>query len=206
MHPMKAPFTRLIVEANRIDPENFQTWAFRKEMLFNAPGKWWGDLGQRDFPHEGIDLCLYCNRSGEVCRLGHKTRIPVMNDGVVKAVFKDYLGQAIVIEHTFAQEKIGRFISAYAHTVPQKGIAPGARVHRGDIIAHIADTRMSKAKIHPHLHFSIGRPSGTPAYDNFVWNMMRDPELVTLLDPLEIMDPPFQVVDAKMHLHSPYPE
>jgi len=82
-----------------------------------------------------------------------------MQNGVIKAIFKDYLGQAIIIEHERIERNIGRFISFYAHTKLHASIEVGMMVKEGDIIATIADTSHSKAHIIPHLHFSLGRPS-----------------------------------------------
>ncbi len=197
----RSQFTAMLLAANAIAPQDFQNWVFRKEMLFNATDKWWGDFGRRDFPHEGVDFCLYGDRSGRIRRLGAGTHIPVMHDGVVRAVFKDYLGQAVIIEHAVEGAPEGKYISAYAHTLPEKGIRPGAAVRRGDLIATIADTRSSKAKILPHLHLSLGRISPKLRYENFVWNIMRDPVLVTLVDPIEVFDVPYRELDAGLDLN-----
>lgn len=196
---MKANFTEMLIAANRIAREDFHSWVFCENMTFNATGKWWGDYGSRDFPHEGIDLCLYIDGTGRLCRLDEQTRIPAMHDGVVKALFDDYLGQAVIIEHDGGEAESGTYLSAYAHTVPQAEIKPGVAVKRGSIIATIADTRKSKGKILPHLHYSLARPSPNLVYDRFVWNIMRDPDLVTLLDPLEMIDGPLQVLASQDH-------
>jgi murein DD-endopeptidase MepM/ murein hydrolase activator NlpD len=201
MHLAKAPFTQMLIAANDIDPDEFLTWVFCKEMLFRALGKWWGDFGQRDFPHEGIDFCLYADRSGKIKQLGARTLIPVMHDGVVKAIFEDYLGQAVIIEHPIEGDPKGKYLSAYAHTVPKEGVQPGVAVKRGDLIAAIAETSGSKVKILPHLHFSFGRISPKLTYEAFVWNIIRDPELVTLYDPMEILDGPHQEMDAGLDLY-----
>ncbi len=50
-------------------------------MLFNSPLKFWGEGGRRDFPHQGIDLCLYGDATGGVKRLGPETRILLMHSG-----------------------------------------------------------------------------------------------------------------------------
>lgn len=73
----------MLIEVNGLDPDNFESWVFCPGMLFGSPDKWWGDLGRRDFPHEGIDFCLYADRSRQIQRLGEQTRIPVMHTGVV---------------------------------------------------------------------------------------------------------------------------
>lgn len=185
----------MLIAANGIAPNAFLHWAFCPGMLFGSPDKWWGDHGQRDFPHEGIDFCLYEDSAGNLVRLDETTLIPAMHDGVVKALFTDYLGQAVIIEHEGVRGGGEALLSVYAHTAPGVGIQPGAVVREGDIIATIADTSGSKAKILPHLHFSLGRPSPELAYEPFVWNMMRDPDLVVLLNPISVIDWPWRELD-----------
>jgi murein DD-endopeptidase MepM/ murein hydrolase activator NlpD len=191
----KSRFTEMIIKENALDQSGFERWIFCHGMLFNSPDKWWGDHGLRDYPHEGIDLCLYADRLNRIQRINEKTRIPVVQDGVVKAMFKDYLGKAIIIEHEHSGQDIGRFISFYAHTNPRSEIENGVIVKEGDVIATLANTSNSKAKIKPHLHFSIGLPSKSFSYDGFVWNTIRNPEMITLLDPLTVMDLPYQVLE-----------
>jgi murein DD-endopeptidase MepM/ murein hydrolase activator NlpD len=192
----KTRFTEMLIEANSIHPNDFQSWVFCPGMLFNSADKWWGDRGRRDFPHEGIDFCLYEDRSGQILRIDEKTCIPVMQEGVVRAMFTDYLGQAVIIEHEHPRSETGTFLSAYAHTKPYAGIQPGIIVKEGDVIATIADTRQSKANILPHLHLTLGLPTPNLVYDPFVWNMMRDPELIVLLNPIGLIDWPAKVLDA----------
>jgi len=186
----------MIIEENALDQSGFRRWIFCQGMLFNSPHKWWGDLGRRDFPHEGIDLCLYRDGSRRIRRIDEKTRIPVMHDGVVKAMFKDYLGKTVVIEHENSDNKTGRFISLYAHTTPRCEIEVGVIVKKGDIIATLGDTGNAKSYIIPHLHFSLGVPSKSFSYDGFVWNTIRTPEMIILMDPLAIIDWPYQELDA----------
>jgi murein DD-endopeptidase MepM/ murein hydrolase activator NlpD len=198
MSVTKTRFTDRLIEANGMDPGDFKAWVFTPGMLFRAPGKWWGDFGRRDFPHEGLDFCLYRNAAGQVRRLGGNTHIPVMHDGRVRALFTDYLGQAVVIEHDSIPGLPEKAISIYAHTNPREGILPGVDVGEGDIIASIADTSHSKANILPHLHFSFGRPSPDIVYEPFVWNQMRDPDLVTLHDPQSLVEWPSEVLDLQL--------
>ena len=190
----KSRFTKMLIEKNALDHSGFEGWIFCQGMLFNSPDKWWGDHGRRDFPHEGIDLCLYLDHSHRIRRLDEDTRIPVMHDGVVKAIFKDYLGTTVVIEHENSVSDTGVFISLYAHTNPRSDIVVGVIVKEGDIIATIGDTRNSKSQIIPHLHFSLGKPSDSFSYEGFDWNTIRTPEMITLLDPLAIIDWPYQAL------------
>jgi hypothetical protein len=194
----KTRFTEMLIEENSLDQNGFESWLFCPGMLFNSPQKWWGDRGRRDFPHEGIDVCLYRDHCMRTLRLDEKCRIPVMHAGVVKAIFTDYLGKAVIIEHETPESE--RFLSVYAHTKPRTDIKIGSLVKEGDIIANIADTGRSKARIIPHLHFSLGLPSPSFTYDPFVWNIMRNPDLITLLDPLEAIIWPYQ----QLELENPY--
>ena len=99
-----------------------------------------------------------------------------------------------MIEHDSTPAIPEKTISIYAHTKPRKGILPGVNVRAGDIIASIADTSSSKARILPHLHLSIGRPSPEIDYEPFVWNQMRDHRLVTLNNPQKLVDWPCEVL------------
>ena len=55
----KIHFTEMLIDANPIDPVDHHNWAFYPGMGYGSMDKWWGDYGTRDFPHEGIDICLY---------------------------------------------------------------------------------------------------------------------------------------------------
>jgi murein DD-endopeptidase MepM/ murein hydrolase activator NlpD len=191
----KTRFTEMLIEENALDRNGFECWLFCAGMQFGSLDKWWGDHGRRDFPHEGIDLCLYKDRFEQPLRMDEQTRIPVVDDGTVMAVFKDFLGKAVIIQHDHTGIEDEGFLSIYAHTEPRNNIRIGAKVKEGEIIATIADTRGSKSRIIPHLHFSIGLPSPAISYELFAWNTIRESDMVTLLDPLEIIDGPFQMLD-----------
>jgi len=186
----KTRFTEMLIEENALDQNGFENWIFCSGMLFNSPDKWWGDRGQRDYPHEGIDLCLYRDRRQRTVRLDEKTRIPAMHNGVVRAIFKDYLGKAVVIHHEKFGSENARFISMYAHITPRPDIEIGTLVQEGDLLGTFADTSKSKAQILPHLHFSLGLASLALSYEGFVWNTIRSSDIITLLDPLEVIDWP----------------
>jgi hypothetical protein len=130
-----------------------------------------------------------------VRRFDETTRIPVMEDGLIRAIFKDYLGQAVIVEHGSAADGENKYLSVYAHTRPRDDLHPGLFVREGEVIASIADTRRSKAKILPHLHLSISMPAPDLVYENFVWNIMRDTGRVTLLDPSGVIEGAWRKLD-----------
>jgi murein DD-endopeptidase MepM/ murein hydrolase activator NlpD len=185
-------FSDFLRAANKPLLDNFHSWVFQSGMTFKSPKKWWGDRGYRDFPHEGVDFCLYKTPTGETLQLNHRTNIPAISDGIVKQIFPDYLGQAVVVEHeTIDRDKITT-ISIYAHTNPTTQLHAGVCIKKGDVIATIADTRQSKVPIHPHLHYTFGRAISAIDYEQFVWNDMRNPNLVLLINPLSVMSDKYE--------------
>ena len=190
-HPVvETDYSDQLLECNELRKAGFRRWAFHPGMLFGAREKWWGDRGPRPTPHEGIDLCLYTNERGHLLELDPSIRIPVMFDGVVRAVFTDYLGRAIVVEHDIfvdGSPAQSRLLTVYAHTDPLKSVKPGARLNQGEVIANIAGTHRSKANILPHLHLSVAMAAPDLSFDAFVWNIMRDPGRITLLNPLYVL-------------------
>lgn len=189
-------FTQMLIDANGFTGKQLNAWVFQPGMLFRSPDKWWGDFGRRDFPHEGLDFAWYCDAAGKMRSLEQGAHVPAMFNGVVRSVFSDYLGQAIVVEHADVEEGGIRRVSIYAHTVPLTGVHPGTIIEKGDVIAAIADTSRSKANIRPHLHYTLGQVSGAVDFEQFVWNIMRDPNRIDLLDPLTIIDWPHRVLQS----------
>jgi murein DD-endopeptidase MepM/ murein hydrolase activator NlpD len=200
----KTRFTRMLIDANGLAPQSFNAWVFQPGMLFGSPDKWWGDFGRRDFPHEGLDFALYQDDAGKIRSLDQGTRIPAMSAGVVRSIFSDYLGQAIVVEQVDVEKEGSRRISIYAHTVPLTGVHPGTIIDEGDVIATIADTSRSKVTIRPHLHYTLGQLLGAVVYEQFVWNCMRDPHRVDLLDPLILLDCPHRILASPVVSKSPW--
>jgi hypothetical protein len=71
--PISKSFQQQLISFNHLD---LKEWLFHPAMLFGSQNKWWGDLGKRDGPHEGLDLCLYSTGKGNISRLDEKTRVP----------------------------------------------------------------------------------------------------------------------------------
>lgn len=185
-------FAEIVLGANDSLRQNgFKQWLFYPGMAFNTKIKWWGDFGTRDFPHEGVDFCLYEGSDGRVFHFKANSVIPVIEDGAVRAVFKNYLGHAIIVEHGQWPGSEKPLLSIYAHTIPLPMVEPGLPVDKGSVIATTTDTRNAKAKILSHLHFSLGLASPDLFYENFYWNLIREPVNVELLDPLEVVQVPY---------------
>jgi hypothetical protein len=159
-------------------------------MSYNAVAKWWGDWGERDQPHVGLDLCLYRDGQGNVRRLDENTHIPAMYDGVIVHTCDDFLGRSIVMEHHPPEG--GTFYTMYGHTAPRRELKVGQAVRNGEIVARLAGVTCTETSVLPHLHVSLGWPPCAIAHDRLDWETIA--ETLTLIDPLQAMDGPFQVV------------
>jgi hypothetical protein len=190
----RTPFTQFIVQENGLNDDRFMEWAFHPGMLFGALNKWWGCQGERTRPHEGLDLCFYKDRHNKIFRLGKKTKIPVMYDGVIVKVMDDFLGQSVLVEHRLSDLTMSRFYSIYGHTVPNGNLKVGMDVKQGGIIATIADAAQTKKNVLSHLHVSVGWSSQEIFYDQLDWDKISTQETLTLIDPLNILDGDYSIL------------
>jgi murein DD-endopeptidase MepM/ murein hydrolase activator NlpD len=181
-------FTEFLIRKNDLDQGGFNGWVFCPGMLFNSIDKWWGNQGKRDKPHEGLDLCLYKDREDTILRLGEKAKVPVIYDGTVVGILDDFLGKSVIIEHLFSDYDNNRLCSIYGHTIPQDTLYVDKIVKQGDVIATLTNSSTSKTGIFPHLHISVGWISKEISYDSLNWENIGDPNKVTLLDPLKVID------------------
>jgi len=164
-------------------------WLFCPGMLFQSMGKWWGDRGSRNRPHEGLDLLLYRDQEERVLRLGEETPIPVMSDGVIVGIIQDFLGKSVIVEHPVHGRDDERHYIIYGHTRPQNGLCPGTAVRRGDVVGTVASPgRCGAFPMAPHLHISLAWAATPVSHGHFDWNTIGASELLTLLDPLSRMD------------------
>lgn len=180
-------FTESFTQKNNFRLNDFTEWVFHPGMLFHARTKWWGDQGQRDKPHEGLDLCLYKDMRKRIHNLDENTKIPMIQDGVVVRIIDDFIGQSIIIEHKPSHIDQFIFYTIYGHTFQNEKLNEGATVKKGDIIANIADPGKSNKNILPHLHVSLAYSPNVISYDQLDWKQFSSLETLTLLDPLQIM-------------------
>ena len=192
----KTRFTEVFIRENALDDRGFQEWIFCPGMLFNAQEKWWGDHGERDTPHVGLDLCIYRARQDRIFRLNEKTKIPIIYGGVVVKIINDFLGKTVIIEHSPSNSDKSRLYGFYGHTNPCGDFQVGRTFKEGDIIATLADSKKSKANIFPHLHISLGWTSQTISYDKLDWQTIGAANTLTLLDPLHVIDWPYILWDS----------
>jgi murein DD-endopeptidase MepM/ murein hydrolase activator NlpD len=190
-------FTELLIQNNALGKGGFKEWVFCPGMLFNSTDKWWGDQGKRDKPHEGLDLCFYKDGKGTILRLGEKAKVHVIYDGIIVGIIEDFLGKSVIIEHFLSDSDNNRLCTIYGHTVPKDHLYVGKTVKMGDVIATLADSNRSKTNIFPHLHISLGWTSKAISYDRLNWENIGATNTVTLLDPLQVIDWHYLILDRE---------
>jgi len=119
-----------------------------------------------------------------------------MSDGVVVGIIHDFLGKSIIVEHPVPDEDNERSYTIYGHTRPQNGICAGTAVSRGDIIATVALPGRSAFPMAPHLHISIAWAPTPFSCDHFNWDAIAASEMLTLLDPLRLIDWHYRILGS----------
>jgi hypothetical protein len=185
----KTGFTGDFIRENGLNEEAFRDWVLYGGMLFRSSDKWWGDMGRRSTPHEGLDLCLYRNHEERIYNITKGMNIPVLYEGIVAGIINDFIGESIIVRHYTPDSSNKEFCTIYGHTAPKDYICTGRIVRAGEIIATVAGSSGPKPVISPHLHISIGYPpSGEISYNTLNWDDIGDTNKITLIDPLQVID------------------
>ncbi len=180
----KSTFKTLLVEYNSdLHTHGFKEWIFYPGMLFQDIETWWADNGFRPAPHEGIDLCFYRDNTGQVRRIGKRTKIPVMYTGKIVHTHDDFLGKSIYVKHGINNKGGNTLHTIYGHTIPGDYNVAGKSVCEGDIIAEAALPESSKIPTHIHLTMAW-IPESLPS-KKLNWDIIGNNRLVTLCNPLK---------------------
>jgi len=182
----KSGFTGNFIKLNNTDRGGFKEWLICNGMLFNSGNSWWGAGAKRKKPHEGLDLCFYRDSENRVRRLNEAAKIPVMYDGTVIGIFDDFLGKSLFLQHDITDSAGSRLCTVFGHIIPDSGIYPGKIVKQGEIAARTACPEKSAAG--PHLHITAGRPRKEISEELLNWKTIGDPDAMTLIDPLALID------------------
>ena len=184
--PPSSMFADRLVQCNGLHEAGFHQWVFRPGMLFGAVEIWWGQGGNRDRPHEGLDVCCYRDRRGRVHALDTAIRVPVMYEGEVAAILEDFLGLSVFVRHGIHDGE-GRWLyTVYGHTGPVGGVRPGRTLEEGDVLGTLAGRRGGKTGAPPHLHLTVAWVQQSVSGEALDWETMADPRWALLLDPFDV--------------------
>lgn len=194
-------FSKDFERRNRLSEQGFLQWAFFPGMLFKSRVKWWGDMGGRQTPHEGLDLGFFLGRSGRVVPIPHRAVVPVMFQGEILPFGEDdFFGVTLYVKHPEMKGSGKVLCTIYGHVTPLPGIYPGRIVLAGDSIASVSDFGKPKSGITAHLHLSVAWMAESSAMENLTWKKLNDPSQVRLMDPMAFLGSPHSVVSAEDHL------
>ena len=181
---------KFMLEHNRPRMAGFKSWVFHPGMLFNAPGKWWGEQGTRYTRHEGLDLYSFEDAGGKVQTVDQQTRIPAAYAGHVVKIDPDFLGKSIYVRHAIFSTSGQQLISVYGHTVPGESLQAGQKVADGEIIGLISGFPDKKTSLIPHLHITFAWVPIHVALSQLEWKNLVDDPGIMLIDPLTVISLP----------------
>jgi len=184
----KDAFSRGLVAANRLEDADFSFFVFFPGMLFGEVEKWWDGAGQRPTPHEGIDICCFRTRSGDIKMIGSSALIvcPFSRARVI-AFMDDFIGKTIVLRPV--DDEWEDFYFFFAHLLPEKGIRIGDGISEGKSFARIAPGSGLKGAP-AHVHVSVARKKDLPDDSRISWPLLTGPFRHALLDPMEFFNFP----------------
>ncbi len=180
----ESSFFRDLLRLNGIPYRDVDAFIFDRGMGFGDSEKWWGSGGVRQLPHEGLDIFLYREKSGEVKKLAPGTRVPSAFNGEVVRVIDDLLGKSLVVKQS-ADLSGSPFYIFYAHVKPLQEIIPGKNVVAGEPVAEIAELSGKRPGISPHLHLSMALIEPGFEMAHISWETIGKSEEIQLLDPLD---------------------
>lgn len=173
-------FSQTILRLNQV-AETFSGWFFRDGMGFGETSAWWKP-GERLTPHEGIDLLFFVNQQGETRQLPDGAVVPAAWEGMVTAVFDDFLGSTVMLGHGITDDRGWRLHGIYSHTRPLVGL--GEKVLTGQAVATVTEDGATRSKTPPsHLHLSLAWLHPELAPTSLDWPAISGSPMVRLVDP-----------------------
>jgi murein DD-endopeptidase MepM/ murein hydrolase activator NlpD len=182
-------FQDSLVLCNSVLGQEFAAWVFSPGMLFGARRKWWGDEGDRETPHEGLDLCFYRTHKGTILALAPGALIPSAFDGLVVKVSVDFLGKSLFIRHDGITAGRESLMTIFGHTAPVEGLEVGSRLTGGQVIGSVAEPKPGQ-RVPPHLHVSTAWVSNAITDSELDWDKIAGSEHLRLIDPLTMLQLP----------------
>ncbi|MFC2069377.1 hypothetical protein ACFLTP_10295 [Chloroflexota bacterium] len=192
--PVSKSFKERLVGCNSQDDTEFEEWLFHPAMMFGSWHKWWGDMGNRDKPHEGLDLYFYRTKKRHIHYLDRKTKVPVIFKGQVMKVDDDFLGESLFVSHDHYDNDGSQLYTIYSHIKSCGRMCLGEGLEENDIIGTIADTKKSVGVVPPHLHVSVVWVPKSVRSRELGWEIISSHTEVTLIDPLRVIECPYSIV------------
>lgn len=159
-------------------------WIILEGMSFRSMFKWWGDRGLRKYPHEGVDLCMFRDKNGNIHNIDEIFKAAVIYKGRIYRIIDDFMGKTLFVGHEIFDNSMQLF-SVYGHVKPMDGIIEGLELRDNDIIGTVSNAKDTNIK--PHIHLTmVWLPRDIPI-DQLNWKTLNNKEISVLIDPFEII-------------------
>jgi len=178
------------VAANKLQNQGFIAWRFLPGMSFGEDCAWWGRQDNRPSSHEGLDFRCFVDSQGRTIPLAEGMLVPVAEEGDIRQIFNDFLGQSVLIAHDLCGNG-RRLYSIYAHIKAVDTCRLGEHVLAGQIIGSIAYGRCRTAaagsgQVPAHLHLSyLWLPLSFQK--TFDWRTAHLDQEIIFIDPAECL-------------------
>ena len=190
-------FSKAFARRNKLFEQQFLQWAFYPGMLFSSREKWWGDMGLRQTPHEGLDIGFFLDLLRKPVPIPSHAVVPVMFQGEVLAFGEDdFFGYTLYVKHPAMQDRGRVLCTIYGHVTPHPDLCPGKIVQTGETIASVSDFGKPKSGITAHLHLSVAWMVESSTREPLTWKMMNDPRKFQLIDPMVFFTDSYSMIDS----------
>ncbi len=152
-------------------------------MLFQSETKWWGDKGPRGNKHNGLDLRFYEATDGTIETIAKGLKIPIIYDGRMVNIIKDFLGYSMFAAHEVYHED-SQLFTIYGHVQPSADVSIGKSLREGTEIAALAGRSHN---VPSHLHISIVLIPMELSGKVLTWKAVDEDKSIRFLDPLQII-------------------
>jgi hypothetical protein len=131
-----------------------------------------------------LDLRFYENHDGRLETISEGTKIPLIYEGRIVRIIKDFLGYTIFAAHEMFDQGAQLF-TIYAHVQPATDVQIDRFLSEGKVIANLAGTK--NMKVPAHLHLSLAFIPKTVRVENLTWQILDEFEDIIFLNPKDII-------------------
>ncbi len=168
----------------------FESWVFKPGALFESSDIWWKTKTNyvREFPHEGVDFYYFQAKMGnELLHVAEGTAVPLIYNGKLESVFKDFIGFSLVFSTNEFQQIDGKkfkFYVLYAHVRPIKPLTKeiGKQFTAGNVLFTYNYQYKNFAPAHLHLTTFWADEQFNPK--DLSWEIIDKSKNLILINPL----------------------
>ena len=151
-------------------------------MGFQDTGLWWGREKKRISLHEGVDFVRFRDRNGKVCNFVSPLAVPTIFPGEIARFHRDFLAWSLYIRHPKFVLPGRVLYTVFGHILPGDKESVGRQVAAGEVVGFLENYHRNNI-VPLHVHLTIAWISEVVAPEQLSWQLLNNPDLVTLVDP-----------------------